>query len=101
MISTDLPKFKFSSLKEAKAEMLKFGITEKASTIGQARALLLLKRGELVRSAKQDKPGTDEDTSMVATVSKPTIAPLATSKATPAAFDLGSYLGLRMQQLAG
>jgi hypothetical protein len=99
MTVTDLPKFKFSSLKEAKAEMLKFGITEKASTIGQARALLLLKRGEMVRSANRTKPITLDVSPAVAT-----IAPVATAKAPPVSksvFDVAEYLALRAKQISG
>jgi len=53
---TELPNTKIRTLKEAKQEMSKFGITAKVSTLFQAKKLLLGKRAELVKATKPSKP---------------------------------------------
>jgi hypothetical protein len=104
---TTLPNFRIKTLEEARAELAKFGITSKVSTLGQARKLLLAKRAELAQAKFADKAklAADVATSTIATIIKPTIAPLATSKAAPVTkpvvFDVTNYLALRMKQLSG
>jgi hypothetical protein len=99
---TTLPNFKVKTLKEAKSEMLKFGITEKVSTLSQAKTLLFAKRGELAQAKAADKasPGAKEATSTtVAPVVTPKIAS-AVSKPTTKPTVVADYLGVRYKQLS-
>lgn len=52
----ELPNIKIKTLKEARQEMAKFGITAKVSTLRQAQRLLLACRAELAPAAKPSKP---------------------------------------------
>jgi hypothetical protein len=97
-----LPKFKFQTLKEAREEMAKFGLTTKVCTLSQAKNLLRAKRAELSTQAKQ---GPEDPASAVAKISKPPITPLPTAKVSPVAkpvvFDVQNYLAVRVKQLSG